>query len=194
MVLGAAGLGKGWRPRAATQALRTLGLPSSNLAARVLGAGELALAVAVIGRGGWWLDATLGLAFLALAFAAWRLRASDGSGAVSCGCFGRSTAPVGLIHVVVNLGAVVFTGAAALAAATPSLGSVWPDLPAFGVVHLLLVAAGAAAVIATLTVLPETRQLAKVRVESDPRIHLFGPTISRRPGRRDVAGPADGRL
>ena len=194
MVLGAAGLGKGWRPRATTQALRALGLPSSNLAVRVLGAGELALAVAVIGRGGWWLDAALGLAFLALAVAALRLRASGGSGAVSCGCFGRSTAPVGRIHVLVNLGAAVFAGAAALAASTPSLGSVAPALPAFGVAHLLLVAVGAAAVIATLTVLPETRQLARVRVESDPRIHLFGPTISRRPGRRDVTGPADGHL
>ncbi len=74
----------------------------------------------------------------------------------------------------------------------------WPRLPAAGVGHAVLVAAGAAAVIALLTVLPET-QLAARRVPArDPRVHLFGPTIARRPSSASAStaavagGPAVG--
>jgi len=45
----------------------------------------------------------------------------------------------------------------------------------------LLVSSGALAVVAMLTVLPETRLAARPAPAPDPRIHLFGPTISRRP-------------
>ncbi len=196
VVLGAAGVGKLLRPGAAVDALRVLYLPHSAPAVRLLGAVEAAVALAAVVLGGWaW--AVVAAVYLALAGAAERLRrsaagaaaAGGGNGAVAgCGCFGRSSAPVGLTHVAVDVVAAVVAAVAAGSGVGP-LRSVWPELPAAGVAHLLLVGAGALAVVALLTVLPETRLAARQAPAPDPRIHLFGPTIGRRPSGSPAATP-----
>lgn len=196
VVLGAAGVGKVVRPGAAVEALRVLRLPHSPLAVRLLGAIETLVALAAVVLGGWaW--AVVAAAYLVLAGAAERLRRAalatanaggDGGAVAGCGCFGRSSAPVGPTHVVVDVLAALVAAAAAWSGAG-SLGSVWPELPVAGLAHLLLVGSGALAVVALLTVLPETRLAARPAPAPDPRIHLFGPTIGRRPSDSPVATP-----
>lgn len=186
VVLGAAGVGKLWRPAAAAAALASLRLPHRAAAVRLLGAAEVAVAAAVIVVGGAVPALVLAATYLALALAAHRLRAiGDVAG---CGCFGRSAAPVGVGHVVLNAAAAVVAVAAALDGVAP-LGQAWSQLPAYGAAHAVLVATGAAAAVAMLTVLPETRLAAKPAPAPDPRIHLFGPTIGRKPGGGTGEGP-----
>lgn len=183
VVLGAAGIGKLARPRAAQPSLRSLGLPSGIAAVRALGGAELAVALAVLAAGGRLAPALLAAFYAALTVASAVLRAQAGrgsAGAGGCGCFGRSSAPVGWGHVACNAGAALVAAAGA-AVGLDALDAAWPQLPAAGFPHAVLVATGAAAVIALLTVLPETRLAAARRPAADPRIHLFGPTISRKP-------------
>lgn len=194
VVLGAAGVGKVVRPGAAVEALRVLRLPHSPLAVRLLGAIETLVALAAVVLGGWvW--AVVAAAYLVLAGAAERLRRAalaaargDGGAVAGCGCFGRSSAPVGLTHVLVDVLAALVAAATAWSGAG-SLRSVWPELPVAGLAHVLLVGTGALAVVALLTVLPETRLAARPAPAPDPRIHLFGPTIGRRPSDSPVATP-----
>ena len=103
-------------PAATTPMLRALGLPSSAGVARALGAGELGVGVAAFLLGGPVLAAVTALLFAGFTVSILRLRAS-GDAAVSCGCFGRSSAPPSVLHVVVDaLAAVVAVTAAVVAA------------------------------------------------------------------------------
>jgi len=188
VVLAAAGLGKLMRPAAATDALRSLGLPHGHGVVRLLGAGELAVAVAAVVFGGP-LFVLLAAAYAALAVAAERLRRRPAGADGGCGCFGRSAAPVGPTHVAVNVVAAAVATGAALGGTDP-LSVAWPGLPVAGIAHLVLVATGAAAVVALLTVLPETRLAARPLPARDPRVHLFGPTITRRPAPATAASAA----
>jgi hypothetical protein len=121
--------------------------------ARLIGAAEIATALAVVGWGGSAAFVVAGL-YGAFALVALRLRGRN----VDCGCFGASSAKASWVHVVVNLGAAAM---AAWAGATdvPGLRAASGDLPAAGVGHVVLVAAGAAAMIALLTIVPAVREL-----------------------------------
>ena len=141
----------------ASVATRRAGSGPLVIAARALGFGEAALALFAVWRGG---AAALVLAGLYLAFAliAWRLQRRN----IACGCFGAASTKTSGIHIAVNAAAAaVATWAAAID--VPGLRAAFRDLPAFGIGHLVLVSAGAAAMIALLTVLPAVRELSRTR-------------------------------
>jgi hypothetical protein len=130
-------------------------------AARLLGAGEAVLALAVVWRGG---NAAYVLAGLYGAFAVIALRLRNRN--VDCGCFGAASAKASWIHVAVNAVAAVGAGWAGTID-VPGLRDAFGELPAGGVAHLVLVPAGAAAMIALLTVLPAVREISRSRPVAD---------------------------
>ena len=164
----------GWKlanPAPTARALRALLGPALALrpaanrgwasAARVLGIAEAVLALAVVWRGG---NAAFALAGLYGVFAVISLRLRNRN--VDCGCFGAASAKASWLHVVVNAGAAVAAVWAALVD-VPGLRDALGDLPAHGLGHLVLVPAGAAAMIALLTVLPAVRELSRSRPVAD---------------------------
>jgi hypothetical protein len=116
LLLMAAGFGKVLAPHAAAVMLRravpVLRRPTLGRATvRVSGLAEVAIAGAVIGDGGRLALGLLAAAYLAFAGVALRLLAlPDGT---ACGCFGRSDAPVGVLHVAVDLAAAAVATAGA---------------------------------------------------------------------------------
>ena len=88
-----------------------------------------------------------------------RLRATA-DGAVSCGCFGRASAPPSAVHVTVD---AVAAAIAALAAVTVAPGFIGmrPDLPGAGVAYLLVVAVAVGLAVALMTALPEALTAAR---------------------------------
>ena len=117
------------QPAATNRALRALGVPASPVAVRVLGLAEVALGAAAVVVGGRLTALGLAVAYAAFAVVADRLRRSPTP--VGCGCFGAGSAPPGLAHVVVDLGAVAVAVVAAvagvdgLAAAHAALARCW---------------------------------------------------------------------
>jgi hypothetical protein len=162
-VLAVGGVAKLLGPEATVPMLRALGLPSSPVLARLLGALEVAVGVAAFLVGGRWLAIAVAVLFTIFTVAVLRLRA--GGEAVSCGCFGRSSAPPTLVHVAVDAVAALVAVAAAVADA-PGFLEVRPDLPAAGVPQLLLTALAVWLGVAVLTVLPEALVAAR-RVSTD---------------------------
>ena len=150
--LAVGGLAKLRDPEATVPMVRALGLPASPVLARVLGAVELAVGVAAFGVGGRLLATAVAVLFVVFTLAVLRLRASGE--AVSCGCFGRSSAPPTLVHVAVDAAAAAVALVAA-AVAAPGFLAVRPELPGAGIPQLLLTALGVALGVALLTVLPE---------------------------------------
>jgi hypothetical protein len=131
LVLGAAGALKVARPDAARVALRAAGLPSSAWAVRVLGVGELAIALWAVGWGGRGAAAAVAVAYLGFAgFAELVRRRSRGK--ASCGCFGSSGAPLSRLHVVVDV-VVAAVAVAAVARPVPGFVDAAAETPAAGV-------------------------------------------------------------
>jgi hypothetical protein len=151
-ILAVGGLAKLRGPEATVPMLRALGLPASPLLARALGLVEVAVGVAASLLGGWALAAAVAVLFLVFTIAVLRLRA--GGEAVSCGCFGRSSAPPTMIHAVVDAVAALVAVAAAVTDA-PGFLSMRPDLPAAGLSQLGLTVLAVWLGVALLTVLPE---------------------------------------
>jgi hypothetical protein len=104
LVLAFAGISKVRRPLATRPAAAALGLPRSRAAVRVLGAVEVAIAVVALAVGGA-AAAAVAVVYGALTVAAWRLLAR--SPGTACGCLGTSDAPVTVVHVVVNVAAML---------------------------------------------------------------------------------------
>jgi len=159
LLLGGAGVGKVSRPGATRIALRSAGLPASAPAARALGLAEVLIAVAAIVIGGPIATALVALSYLGFAWFARRLERMT-RGAAPCGCFGASSAPVGTLHVVVNVCIAAGVGIAAVDAPGPiweaAADTPWAGIPFVGLVVLL-----AWLVLLILTVLPETIAAAK---------------------------------
>ena len=151
-ILAVGGVAKLRGPEATVPMLQALGLPASPVLACLLGLVELAVGAAAFLVGGRLLAAAVALLFIGFTIAVLRLRA--GGEAVSCGCFGRSSAPPTLVHVAVDLVAAVVAVAAAIFDA-PGFLSMRADLPAAGVPQLLLTALAVWLGVAVLTVLPE---------------------------------------
>lgn len=159
LLLGAAGLGKLARPAATRVALRRADLPSDPWSVRLLGAVEAAAALGAIVVGGW-LHASFVTAFyLGFAWFSWRL-ASRTWGQASCGCFGDASAPVGPVHVGVNL-AVAALVAGAIARPAEGIAAVPGDSPWAGVPFLGLALLATWMLYVALTVLPTTLAAAK---------------------------------
>jgi hypothetical protein len=151
-ILAVGGLAKLRGPDATVPMLRALGLPASPMLARVLGLIEVAVGVAAFLAGGRVPAAAVAVLFAVFTVAVLRLRA--GGEAVSCGCFGRSSAPPTMVHVVVDVVAALVAVAAAVTDA-PGFVSMRPDLPAAGIPQLGLTALAVWLGVALLTVLPE---------------------------------------
>lgn len=158
-LLAIAGAGKVARPDATRVALRRGGVPSSTLVARGLGAVEVAIGVAAIALGGPIPAMATAAAYLGFAWFAHRLdRASQGT--ADCGCFGSSSAPVGTLHVVVNL-AIAAVCAAAAVTDPVGIAAATTDTPWAGVPFLALTALLTWMLSVTLTVLPTALAAAK---------------------------------
>ncbi|MFN0027330.1 MAG: MauE/DoxX family redox-associated membrane protein [Acidimicrobiales bacterium] len=191
LVLAAAGIGKLRYPHATADAMKALGLPHRVDLARLLGGAELALAGSVFVVGGPLPGLLTAAAYLAFAATAARLvtlataPSAGGRAAkvVGCGCFGQRATPIGPAHIFANLALASASLTAVLTSTTPSLASVAPDLPALGLAHLLLIGTATAATVAMLTVLPEVKAARVPVPATDPRVHLFGATIARKPSR-----------
>ncbi len=140
LLLGAAGVGKAAAPGATRIALRSAGLPATPLAARGLGVAEVLIALAALVVGGPVATSLVAVSYLGFAWFARRLDAQT-RGSAPCGCFGASSAPVGTLHVVLNLLIAVGVGVAALDAPGPvwdaASDTPWAGVPFVGLVLLL---------------------------------------------------------
>ncbi|MCU0311903.1 MAG: hypothetical protein MUE36_13280 [Acidimicrobiales bacterium] len=145
-------------PDASAPMLRALGLPSSRLLARALGAVEVVVGVSAYLLGGPVPAAVTAALYLGFTVAILRLRA--GGQTVSCGCFGRSSAPPSLLHVAVDGAAAVVATVAAITAA-PGFLEMRPDLPGAGVAYLLVSGVAVGLVVALLTALPDALAAAR---------------------------------
>ena len=159
LLLLAAGAVKVASPAGTRVALQKAGLPSQAMAVRLLGIVEVAIAVAALAIGGAVAAGLVALAYLGFAgFAA--LLSHRTRNTASCGCFGASDAPVGTVHVVVDLVAAALCAAAAL---DPTTGlaqatseTPWARVPFYGLTALL-----AWATYLSLTLLPELQAAMK---------------------------------
>lgn len=159
LLLGAAGLGKAVRPAATRIALRSAGLPASEPVARSLGVGEVLLALAALLVGGPVATGLVAVAYLGFAWFARRLDTRT-RGSAPCGCFGASSAPVGTLHVVLNLLIALGLGIAAVDAP----GAIWDaagDTPWAGVPFVGLTLLLTWMLYVALTALPETLAAAR---------------------------------
>lgn len=145
-----AGVAKLRRPGATSEALALTHVPTSGGLVRLLGAAEIALALAVLVIGGPWLFGALAVAYLGFTGVAERQRRA-GRG---CGCFGATTTRVGPLHLGVDAAAAVAAGVAAWQAA-PGIGGVLPPgvIGATTTLGLLVLAVVLAQL--TLTSLPD---------------------------------------
>jgi Methylamine utilisation protein MauE len=136
-VLLAAGAGKLRHPASARAAARALGLPHSLPIVYALGGIELVAALAGVAFGGW-AAGTVGALYALLGVAA--LRLWKGAPATPCGCLGRSDAPAGLGHVLVDAACASVALVVAFGARPVSVIAAQPH---FGVPFVALVACAA---------------------------------------------------
>lgn len=158
-------------PDAPLAAFRALGLPGSRLAVRVLALVELAVGGAAVVVGG--RAAAAALAALYLAFTAVVGVLLHRHATLSCGCFGRLSAPVTRIHLAANVASLAVAVAAAIVR-VPGLVVDHARLPAAGVPHGLLIVIGAGLAIVILGPLVETLQAAGPADQT--AVPTFGPT------------------
>lgn len=152
LLLLVAGAAKVTTPAATRVALRTAGLPNTPLVARGLGAVECAIAISALAVGGRIPAALLTVTYLGFAgFSAQLQRRSRGT--AGCGCFGASSAPVGTLHVVLNL-ATAAAVAGATVRTTDGLLAATSDTPWAGVPFYAVTALLAWATYVALTALP----------------------------------------
>lgn len=156
IVLAVAGGWKLAQPSGSRQALAALGVRVPVLAVRSLGIVEFALAIGVIVAGGRVLASTTAVLYLGFAAVAERLRGRE----VSCGCFGSASARSSRWHVGVDVACALVAASAAITGPPGALDA-WDRLPLAGIAHVVMIVAGAAAVLALLTVLPAAGEAAR---------------------------------
>jgi hypothetical protein len=120
-VLGALGVVKLIDPTPTSTMLAALGVPAGNLAARLLGAGEVVLAVVVLSDGPVVAMVALALAYWSFTIGLVVLRRR--SPATPCGCVGRWSGPPTRRHIAIN---GVLASAAVVCVATGT--TAWPTL------------------------------------------------------------------
>jgi hypothetical protein len=157
LLLVAAGALKAYDPVNTTGALRQAGLPVPPIVVRVGGGVEVVIGVAAIVTGG---SIAAGLvAFSYLVFTAFVVFALVRHLPIgSCGCFGKTDTPPSVIHVVLNVGAIVTATAVALGSGG-GIGSVLADQDLLGLPFLLLVATATYLAFIALTTLPQLQSL-----------------------------------
>lgn len=131
ILLAAAGVPKIRTPLPTVRALRSVALPASRSAVRLLGAAEVVVGAAAVVWGGPVLAALVAVQYAG--FAGFIVLALRRGGAVaSCGCFGARDTPPTITHLVVNVTAVAVAVAAA-ALDVPGLAATLADGPWAGV-------------------------------------------------------------
>jgi len=173
--------------------LAALELPASRAMVQCISVFEIVVGLAAFGFGG-----RLSAAAVALSFASFATLSAvllkRGLRTVGCGCFGRSSANISPVHVVVD-GAAAFIAAAAVATGVPGFVALRSDLPAAGLPQLLVIGAGAAATVAALTKLPPLLDAARLRREParvDHALHQGGAEHSRAVAQNRARGLACG--
>lgn len=151
VLLAVAGLRKVVSPAATRAALQGARLPSDHRLVRLLGAGEVLLAAAVLAVGGAIPSIVLALVYAAFAVFA-HLQSRRGAG---CGCFGDSETPATSLHVVLNAVGAVAGGVAAAGAAPTLAAALRGAGPVEWAITLAAVALGAVTVSLAYTALPE---------------------------------------
>jgi hypothetical protein len=154
VLLGAAGVAKALDPATTVGALRGVGLRVPAPAVRIGGGIEAVVAVAAALTGAPVLAAVVALSYFAFAgfvVVALARRVPIGS----CGCFGRVDTPPSTLHVVIDLGAVVAAVGTVFAGGSAGLIAGYADLPLAGLPFLVLVAVGASAAFAAMTIVPQ---------------------------------------
>lgn len=155
-VLAVAGFAKLRTPSPTATALRALRVPRPLVAARVLGAVEVAIAVAAVVTASavlWFAVAAAYAGFTA--FILWAL--SGNEGVASCGCFGHDDTPPTPGHMVFN---AVATTLAAFAVADPVALGDFDGTAIEAIVGIVLVGIGIALSVGALAHLPRTLALA----------------------------------
>ncbi len=189
-LLGAAGALKVVRPRSTVDALRSASLPGTRSGAgplaapwagRLLGLGELAVAVAALGFGGRAAAALVFAAYLGFALFTARLLRVAEAGA-PCGCFGAEDSPARPLHVLVNA-MIAATAAAAVAWPTPGLRAVLAEQPGRGLPFLGLTAMCGWLLFVMLTVVPD---LQSVMSADSSGVVQATAQLDGRPGNRAV--------
>lgn len=152
LLLAVAGAIKVGRPAATRVALRSAGLPDGAVDARLLGVVELAIAVLALAVGGRTGAGLVALAYLGFAgFSLLVMRRARGR--ASCGCFGSSDAPLGVLHVVID-GLLAAVALVLVASPVRGLLAEAGDTPLAGVPFVGLVLLIAWLVQVSLTTLP----------------------------------------
>ncbi len=121
LLLAIAGAAKAVRPLPTSRALRAAGLPSGTWLVRLLGAGEAVLAVVALTVSGPVPAALVAMSYASFAAFVGYAKAR-GLAISSCGCFGKPDTPPTTAHLVVNVGAALLAGAAALSTGRSPLG------------------------------------------------------------------------
>jgi hypothetical protein len=157
LVLG--GAAKTLRPDDTARALSEAGVRMPSMGVRIVAIAEVAIggyAIVVGDRASAVLVALSYAAFTVFVVVALARRLPIST----CGCFGRTDTPPSLVHVGIDLGAVV---AAAVVAVDPGVGllDVVNDQPVAGVPYVLLVATGVLCALVAMTTLPKTLALAR---------------------------------
>jgi hypothetical protein len=159
-----AGLGKLLRPTVTRDALALSRLPAASWLVRLLGTGEIALAVTVLVVGGPVAFAALAVAYAGFVGVAEHQRRAGRS----CGCFGAaSSTAVGPLHLGVDGFAALAAGAAAWLS-TPGLPGVLPADALAGGVALGLVVVAVVLGQLMLTALPELMAVRSTAAGSRP--------------------------
>jgi hypothetical protein len=151
-LLAFAGVQKLAWPGGTAAALRAGGLPSSDLAGRMLGLTEVVVAALALAFGNLLTAGMLVLLYGGFTIFSWRLVA--GADAASCGCFGQTEAPTTSLHVALNAIAALVCGAAAIWP-TGGLSDVLADQRLAGLPFLGLTAVAAWLWYVMLEVVPE---------------------------------------
>ena len=161
LLLTAAGALKAWDPTNTVGALRKAGLPAAPGLVRVGGAVEVVIGVTAIATGALVAAALVALSYaLFTAFVGYALVRHIPIG--SCGCFGKVDTPPSLVHVVLNVGAVVSATAVALGPGG-GIGETLSDQELLGLPFLLFVATATDLAVLALTLLPQLRSLERPR-------------------------------
>jgi hypothetical protein len=151
-LLGFAGVQKLASPAGTATALRSAGLPASDLLGRLLGAIEIGVAAVAIAFGTPVTAGLLVLLYGGFTLFSWRLAA--GGDAASCGCFGQTEAPTTALHVALNAIATAVC-AAAVIWPTGGVSDVVAGQPLLGLPFLALTAEAAWLWYVLLEVVPE---------------------------------------
>lgn len=174
VVLVVSAIGKLADPWPSTEAMRDAGLPvpfrGRPWGGVLLGLVEGSVGLTALAVPEWWAAGALAAFYAALALFVARLRARDGD--AGCGCFGASSTPPGVAHLVLD-GIAAAVAAVTAVAGVPDIVDVFDEGLGVAVPYVALLAVGAGLVLVAPSLFAE---LAQARTADRPR--AFAPTTA----------------